>query len=485
MQISQNIKLKQSQSLVMTPQLQQAIKLLQLNNLELCDLVNKELEENPFLENQSTEEESEINDEVTNDLNDSIDSGEYLTDEPKNEDYENSYESDYLSNSFKNNVSNNETLDPGSIAEQTISEKISLKSILKNQAEIEFTNEKDKKISEILIDYIDPSGWITTNIKEISSFSGFIEEEILTILHKMQNFEPNGVFARDLKECLMIQLKNSDELTDERKLIIENIELLGNGDLKSLQKITNLKEEVLKDQIKFIRKLNPKPGTKYSEENNNIFHPDVIVSNKRGLWEVELNDSTLPKITINEGYVKELESLKCGDSDKKYISESLNSARWLMKAIQQRNLTTLRISSEIVNQQKMFFEKGKKYLKPMILKDVAKKIDMHESTVSRVTSDKLMLTPIGIFEMKIFFSASINSVKDGESHSAASVRESLKSLISNEPLNNPLSDEMIVSKLQSQGINLARRTVAKYRELLNIPASSVRRRMMKIQNINF
>ncbi len=485
MHISQNIKLKQSQSLVMTPQLQQAIKLLQLNNLELCDLVNKELEENPFLENQSTEEESEINDEVTNDLSDSIDSGEYLTDEPKNEDYENSYESDYLSNSFKNNVSNNETLDPGSIAEQTISEKISLKSILKNQAEIEFIDEKDKKISEILIDYIDPSGWITTNIREISSFSGFNEEDILTILYKMQEFEPNGVFARDLKECLMIQLKNSDELTKERKLIIENIELLGNGDLKSLQKITNLKEEVLKDQIKFIRKLNPKPGTKYSEENNNIFHPDVIVSNKRGLWEVELNDSTLPKITINEDYVKELESLKCGDSDKKYISDSLNSARWLMKAIQQRNLTTLKISSEIVNQQKMFFEKGKKYLKPMILKDVAKKIDMHESTVSRVTSDKLMLTPIGIFEMKIFFSASINSVKEGESHSAASVRESLKSLISNEPLNNPLSDEMIVSKLQSQGINLARRTVAKYRELLNIPASSVRRRMMKIQNINF
>tara|TARA_Y100001968_G_scaffold324532_1_gene364097 strand:+ start:1050 stop:2459 length:1410 start_codon:yes stop_codon:yes gene_type:complete len=469
----------------MTPQLQQAIKLLQLNNLELCDLVNKELEENPFLENQSTEEESEINDEVTNDLSDSIDSGEYLTDEPKNEDCENSYESDYLSNTFKNNTSNNETLDPGSIAEQTISEKISLKSILKKQADIEFTDEKDKKISEILIDYIDPSGWITTNIKEISSFSGFKEEDIFTILYKMQEFEPNGVFARDLKECLLIQLENSDELAKERKLIIENIELLGNGDLKSLQKITNLKEEVLKDQIKFIRELNPKPGTKYSEENNNIFHPDVIVSNKRGVWQVELNDSTLPKITINEDYVKELESLKCGDSDKKYISDSLNSARWLMKAIQQRNLTTLKISSEIVNQQRMFFEKGKKYLKPMILKDVAKKINMHESTVSRVTSDKLMLTPIGIFEMKIFFSASINSVKDGESHSAASVRESLKSLISNEPLNNPLSDEMIVSKLQSQGINLARRTVAKYRELLNIPASSVRRRMMKIQNINF
>ena len=201
-------------------------------------------------------------------------------------------------------------------------------------------------------------------------------------------------------------------------------------------------------------------------------------------WSVELNEGTLPKITVNEDYVKEIESLNCGDSDKKFINESLNSARWLLKAIQQRNITTLKISSEIVNQQKQFFEKGKKYLKPMVLKDVAKKINMHESTVSRVTSDKLMLTPRGIFEMKLFFSASISSTKEGETHSAESVRESLKKLISNEPLNNPFSDEMIVEKLQSEGIDLARRTVAKYRELLNIPASSVRRKIMKIQNMN-
>ena len=191
----------------------------------------------------------------------------------------------------------------------------------------------------------------------------------------------------------------------------------------------------------------------------------------------------MPKITVNQEYTKEIESLKCSESDKKYITENLSSAKWLMKAIEQRNITTLKISSEIVNQQKNFL-KRKKYLKPMILKDVAKKIDMHESTVSRVTSNKLMLTPRGIFEMKIFFSASINSTNEGESHSAASVRESLKRLISNEPLNSPLSDEVLVTKLQDQGINLARRTVAKYRELMNIPSSSIRRRMMKIQSLN-
>ena len=270
----------------------------------------------------------------------------------------------------------------------------------------------------------------------------------------------------------------------KKEIIIENIDLLGSGNIKGLQKLTGLKEERLKEEIRLIRALNPKPGSKYSADNDNIFHPDVIVTKNNSDWAVELNHGTLPKININEDYVKEIERLQCGESDKKFINESLNSARWLLKAIQQRNVTTLKISSEIVNQQKEFFEKGKKYLKPMVLKDVAKKINMHESTVSRVTSDKLMLTPRGVFEMKLFFSASISSTKKGETHSAESVRESLKKLISSEPVNNPLSDEMLVEKLQDEGIDLARRTVAKYRELLNIPASSVRRKIMKIQNIN-
>ncbi len=489
MKITQNIKLKQSQSLVMTPQLQQAIKLLQLNNLELCDLVNKELEENPFLEDQTTDEgedkKSNSEDEVTTDLNDSFNNGESIKDEPKNDDYENRWESDSSYNTFERKNNNNDrNFDPGSIAEQTISEKVSLKSILKSQANLEFSTEKEKKISEILIDYIQPSGWFVEKTSDISTFSGYSESEIQNILIRMQKFEPNGVFAKNMKECLIIQFRNNDNLTEARELLIENLELLGNGNIKVLQKICDLDNEEIKQEINLIRSLNPKPGTKYSDENNNIFHPDVIVSNKRGNWEVELNNSTLPKITVNEDYVKEIEGLKCGESDKKFVSESLNSARWLMKAIEQRNITTLKISSEIINQQKLFFEKGKQYLKPMILKDVAKKIDMHESTVSRVTSDKLMLTPRGIFEMKIFFSASINSTNEGESHSAASVRESLKKLISDEPLNSPFSDEVIVTKLQNQGIDLARRTVAKYRELMNIPASSVRRRMMRIQNIN-
>ena len=483
MQITQNLKLKQSQSLVMTPQLQQAIKLLQLNNLELTELVNKELEENPFLENETNEENVEKFEDETNDLSESFESGESIADEPKNEDYDNRWDTDLSYQSYSKS-SDRDSIDAGSVVEKTLSEQISLKTILKKQAELEFKSETEKKIAELLIDYIEPSGWMITDIEELSNFSGFEKEKIESILLKMQNFEPNGVFARNLKECLIIQLKNEDKLNNHNKKIIENLELLGEGNLKELQKITNLKEEEIKYNVKTIRLLNPKPGTKYSDENSNIFNPDVIVTKNNQNWDVELNNSTLPKVTVNQEYINEIESLNCSESDKKYITENLNSAKWLIKAIQQRNLTTLKISAEIVNQQKLFFEKGKKYLKPMILKDVAKKINMHESTVSRVTSEKLMLTPRGIFEMKIFFSASICGTNDGDSFSAASVRESLRKLISDEPMNNPFSDEILVNKLQTQGISLARRTVAKYRELLNIPSSSIRRRMMKIQNLN-
>ena len=482
MQISQNLKLKQSQSLVMTPQLQQAIKLLQLNNLELSNLINKELEENPFLENESSEEFKEISDDKTEDLSESFLSGESVADEPKN-DYENRWDTDSFQ-TYETKKTNYDSVDPGSVLEQTLAEKINLKSILKSQAQLEFKDETEKKISELLIDYIEPSGWLLQSIEELESFSGYSQNQIKDVLFRMQQFEPSGVFARNLKECLILQMESQGILTEKNKIIIENLEMLGEGNLKELQKLSSMKEEELRESIQKIRLLNPKPGLKYSDESLDLLSPDVIVTKSKNDWSVELNNSTLPKITVNHEYVNEIESLKCSDNDKKFISENINSAKWLLKAIEQRNITTLKISSEIVNQQREFFEKGKKFLKPMILKDVAKKIDMHESTVSRVTSNKLILTPRGIFEMKIFFSASINSVTEGESHSAASVRESLKKLISTEPMNSPLSDEALVSKLQHEGINLARRTVAKYRELLNIPSSSTRRRMMKIQNLN-
>ena len=489
MQISQNLKLRQSQSLVMTPQLQQAIKLLQLNNLELCDLVEKELEENPFLEKDGQieiDEKIEVIDDQENpqteSLVDAFDSGESLSDEPSVGDYDNRWEQETNLSSKSNNY---ETIDPGSLAEQTVSEKITLKSFLIQQVNLEFKTSKEKIISEILIDYIEPSGWLTKDLIELKEIIGCDDITLENVLKKLQKFEPTGVFARNLTECLRIQLEYNEELSNEMDILIENFDLLAKGEIKALCRICSLTEEELTKNIKIIKKLNPKPGSLYPDSEEQIFHPDVLVTQKNNQWEVELNNGTLPKITVNENYINELEKLGGKDSDKKFIVENVNSARWLLKAIEQRNLTTLKISTEIVEQQKLFFEKGVSYLKPMILKDVAKKIKMHESTVSRVTTGKLMLTPRGIFEMKHFFSATINSTVEGESHSAASVRETLKNLITKEPLNSPLSDELLVLKLQNEGINLARRTVAKYRELLNIPSSSERRKMMKIQSINY
>ncbi len=484
MQISQNLKLRQSQSLIMTPQLQQAIKLLQLNNIELCELVRKEMEENPFLEDElekSFVQNEQINESDTENVSEAFESGESILNEPKSEDVENRWDLDINVSPSNHNF---DTTDSGSIAEQTVSEKITLKSFLNEQVKLEFKNLNERIIAEILVDYVDNSGWLKEKNESLVSIIGCNEEKLEEVIFRMQKFEPTGVFSRNLEECLKIQLQEKELFNEQMKLLIANFDLLARGEIKHLCKICKLTESELTRYIKIIKTLNPKPGTKFSDDQEQILEPDVIVNQKNNEWIVELNNSNLPKIIVNEDYVKELERLKSNENDKKFVAESVNSARWLIKAIEQRNLTTLKISAEIVKQQKLFFEKGVSYLKPMILKDVAKKIGMHESTVSRVTTGKLMLTSRGIIEMKNFFSATINGTSNGEAHSAASVRETLKNLISNEPLNNPFSDEVIVLKLQNHGINLARRTVAKYRELLNIPASSERRKIMKIQSIH-
>ena len=237
MQISQNLKLKQSQSLVMTPQLQQAIKLLQLNNLELTNLVNKELEENPFLENENVELDNLENQdtEKTNELDESFENGESIKDEPCNEDFENRWDNDATFD-FNGRHSSTDSVDAGSVIEQTLSNKVSLKSILNNQADLEFIDVEDKKIAEILIDYVDENGWITENLGHIEEFSGFKLNQIEKVLEKMQSFEPNGVFARNLKECLKIQLKNENNLDSKKEILIENIDLLGSGNIRGLQK---------------------------------------------------------------------------------------------------------------------------------------------------------------------------------------------------------------------------------------------------------
>merc|ERR1712193_512001 len=255
------------------------------------------LEENPFLENESVEldNQNDQDTEKTDELDESFENGESVADEPCNDDFENRWDND-ATFEFNSKHSSTESVDVGSVIEQTLSNKVSLKSILSNQADLEFSDDEDKKIAEILIDYVDENGWITENLENIEAFSGFKLNQIEKVLEKMQSFEPNGVFARNLKECLKIQLINENNFDSKKEILIENI--------------------------------------------------DVLVTKNNSDWSVELNHGTLPKININEDYVKEIERLQCGESDKKFINESLNSARWLLKAIQQRNVTTLKISSE-------------------------------------------------------------------------------------------------------------------------------------------
>ena len=255
-------------------------------------------------------------------IDESFSSGESQSDEPKNEDYENRWDVETSCMNYSRNT-NSESLDPGSIVEQTYAEKVTLKSILTNQAHLEFSNEKDRRISEILIDYIEPSGWFLQSLDEIESFSGFERNAIESVLRRMQKFEPSGVFARNLKECLSIQLQNTDSFSEKNITVVENLELLGEGNLKELQKITGMREEELKESIRRIRLLNPKPGLKYSDENLDLLSPDVIVMKNNNEWSVELNNSTLPKITVNNEYIREIESLKCNETDKKFISKIL------------------------------------------------------------------------------------------------------------------------------------------------------------------
>jgi RNA polymerase sigma-54 factor len=292
-------------------------------------------------------------------------------------------------------------------------------------------------------------------------------------------FDPCGVGARDLKECLSLQLKEADRFDPAMKLFLANIELLAKGDLKGLIKATGADEEDVRDMIAEVRALTPKPGYAYGGGAVQAVAPDVFVRQTAdGAWKVELNNDTLPRVLVNQRYYAEISAARSSDEDKTYVADQFANANWLAKSLDQRAKTILKVSSEIVRQQDAFFAYGIKHLRPLNLKTVADAIEMHESTVSRVTSNKYMATPRGLFELKYFFTASIAATGGGEAHSAEAVRFRIRELIEAETADAVLSDDKIVEILQGEGVDIARRTVAKYRETLNIPSSVQRRRTM-------
>ena len=473
----------------MTPQLQQAIRLLQLSTMDLQTEIQQTLEENPMLE---VEEEASAIDGETQDKTESglgeqdeqldLERSEKLPDElPVDSEWEDIYDiasAGISSAAHASDENVNDYLENQSIEGDTLAEHLLWQ--LRNMS----TSDTDFAIGVAIIDAINDDGYLTESIEEIHAGLGDdleIElDEVEAVLHRIQRFDPLGVGARDLKECLLLQLEQFDAgtagLSDVRMLISEHLEQIGNRDYARLLKATRLSEQRLQELIGFIQSLNPKPGSTISPNRAEYIIPDIFVRKINGEWIVSLNPEAAPKLRINPlyaGYVK-----KSGrDKDSSYLRNSMQEARWFLKSLQSRSDTLLRVGKAIVDRQRLFLEYGEEGMKPMVLRDIADELEMHESTISRVTTQKYMPTPRGVFEFKFFFSSHVSTADGGEC-SATAIRAMVKKLIENENPRKPMSDNKISAFLVKEGINVARRTVAKYREAMSIPPSNERKRLV-------
>lgn len=489
MAVTPRIEIKQSQSLLMTPQLRQAISILQLTNIELSSLVAQELESNPLL---ITEADADIQPSIENHID------EYDTQDAPTEteqfqediDYETAFSDDFGSDRAGYELVpswNDRRMQKAQIAEenfdyieQSISEQKSLYQILSEQIDTTFTSSKDKIAAFLLCEHLDSAGYFNGNLTNLAKQLKTTEQHLARILKTLQTFEPSGIFATSLKECLKIQLEDQNRCDVMMQKLLDNLELLAARDLKKLKKICEATDEDLSSMIADIKALNPKPAAAYFQEQNQSIIPDVIVSrNKYGEYRIELNQDSLPRILINREYSKILQQTPSKDKQqKKYLKEKLGHAGFLIKALHQRAETILKISEKIVKTQRDFFEKGINYLKPLLLKDIAEMVEMHESTVSRVTTGKYIETPVGTFELKYFFSAAAGTYNGDNTTSTASIKHRIKKIIDDEGT-KVLSDDAIVEIMAAQSIKIARRTVAKYREEMGIPGSAERKRLKR------
>ncbi len=499
MRIQQKLSMRQSQGLTMTPQLSQSIKLLTLSNIELAAFVEEEIERNPFLEHGLRPDEQNAEQRDTQEKPPSPDQYESKSDENILQEFagaglENTYpdEPDFIQKAPDNAKTKEEysshvaagglQLSAASsshdqqVADYTATQ-INLRDHLTAQLAISGASLEITNITTDIIDNLDDAGYLHTDLESISERLGCKLTQTIKALSLLQSFEPTGIGARDLAECLRLQLQDKDHLDPAMALVVNNLNLLANRDFAALQKITKLDMEDLHDVLIEIQSLDPKPGTKF--EANPIQHvvPDVFVREAHdGSWIIELNNETLPRVLVNNNYITEVGSLLKDDSSKEFVSECLQTANWLTKSLDQRAQTILKVTREIVKQQDSFLVKCVNHLRPITLKIVAEEIEMHESSVSRVTSNKYVMTPRGLFELKYFFTTRIGSTTEEDSHSSESVRAQIKQLIKNETAKTVLSDDAIVIALKNDGIDIARRTIAKYRDAMNIPSSIQRRR---------
>lgn len=494
MAIAPRLQQKQSQSLVMTPQLQQAIKLLQLSNIELAAFVEEQLESNPLLERGTGDENRRGEDSDGDSASASDEYSEVSMDAPQaaSSDIDAPADSidmhgsaadvggsvDWSKAGSGGSFNGSSEYDP---MDNTAAE-ISLSEHLNAQLSMAIHDPKERMIGTYLIDHVDENGYLRADLEDIAERLGVSVNRIMSALTTLQTFEPTGVFARDLRECLVLQLREMGLYDLPMSLLVDNLELLAKHDLSKLGKLCGVDKDTLMKLTAKLRTLSPKPGLAYGGEMAAAVEPDVFIrETSNGGWAVELNSDTLPRVLVNHRYFAQVSGKGSDEETQTFMSECQANANWLVKSLDQRARTILKVSMEIIKQQDGFFAYGIDHLRPLNLKQVADAIEMHESTVSRVTSNKFMSTPRGMFELKYFFTASIPSNDGGEAHSAEAVRHKIKILISEEMPKTVKSDDKLVKLLSAQGIEIARRTVAKYRESLGIPSSVERRRILAHQ----
>jgi len=484
MKLDFNLQITQKQGLALTAQVQQAIKLLQMTNLEICEFVEEQFQDNPFVEEQTfsdTDEKMKIDENTSNAVDKTLEETPYGKTENMNK------------VSTENQFETGEAYKPQSTVRKESSDFDAVALIADNKKSLyahclEFCGNltldpNQQVIAHKLIEEMDVTGWINTEIGLIARELNEELETVQLVLSKLQEIEPAGLFARNLKECLTLQAVDKKIFCGIMKSVLENLHLIGSGKFELLRQRSGCSADELSIIFKKIKSFDPKPGLQFDSSDCVIREPDLRVRETVDGWAVELNNSTLPNVKISKEYAKKVTQRVEEKSEREFIREKITEAKWLQNAINKRNETMLTVGSEIIKRQTAFLEKGAEYIQPMILNDIAEAVGLHESTISRVTTGSLIQTPRGTLELKSFFSVGIKQSNGSDQASAASIKFRIKKLIEQENPDKPISDDAIVETLSQIGIDVARRTVAKYRKIENIPSSFARKRRNIIEGI--
>ena len=477
MKLDFNLQISQKQGLALTAQVQQAIKLLQMTNMEICEFVEEQFQDNPFVEETSFTEKNKLDDptnKTSKELDKSLEENPYKT------------STDQSKISQENQFETGEAYTPRSTVAKEASDFDAINLVAAGKKSIyahclEFCDTlqlspSQNLVAQKLIEELEPTGWISTELKAIAEELNVEDTLVSEVLSKLQDIEPAGLFSRSLKECLTLQAVDREIYCDTMQAILDNLHLIGSGKFDLLKRRCGCSDTEIAKFFQKIKSLDPKPGLQFDASSAPIREPDLRVKETQDGWAVELNNSTLPDVRISKDFAKELTKKVNEKAEREFIREKITEAKWLQNAINKRNETMLKVGSEIIKRQTEFLEKGAQYIQPMILNDIAEAVGMHESTISRVTTGSLIQTPRGTLELKAFFSVGIKQGVDTDTTSAASVRYRIKKLIEQENPNAPISDDAIVDTLLKDGVKVARRTVAKYRKIENIPSSFARKR---------